>query len=101
MSKTETVAEFLARGGEITKLPAKEPQVKPEAVKSTKNGGPAVIMSMGEADLYYGEAKKKKEKKKKKETIDINALPEELRKKYIDTVMNEQIEEDDQEEDFI
>jgi hypothetical protein len=102
MSKTETVAEFLARGGQITKIPAKEEQVKPDQVKSTKTGGPAVIMKMDEADLYYGEVKKKKAKKKKKETIDISALPKELREKYIDAVMNEQKENfEDQEDDLI
>jgi hypothetical protein len=96
MKKTETVAEFLAKGGKITIIPPVQPTVKTESIKSTSNGGPAIIMSMGEADLYYGEHKAKKPKKATA-PIDLSALPEALRKKYVDEVINasESEEEDD------
>jgi hypothetical protein len=97
--KKETIAEFLARGGSITKVLSQEPVFKTEPVKRSAPNGPAVIMSMGEADLYYGEYKPKKVKKKSKSTIDISALPEELRIKYIDEVINGQKETDGDSED--
>lgn len=97
--KKETVAEFLARGGTITKVPAATPTHKVESIKSTNTGGPATIVSMDDADLYHGEAKKSKAKKKvSTSVIDISALPEELRKKYIDGVISAKEQEDDNDE---
>ena len=98
MKKTESVAEFLARGGKITIVPANQPTVKVDSIKSATNGGPAVIMSMDEADLYYGEFKAKKPKKKAP-AIDLSALPEALRKKYVDEVISAESEESEDEED--
>lgn len=86
--KTESVAEFLARGGKITKVPTPQVTQKTESVKSTASGGPAVIMTMGEADLFYGEHKPRKVKKKSVSRIDLSALPEELRRKYVDEVLD-------------
>lgn len=97
MSKRETVAEFLARGGKITKVPPAGPKTKVDGIKSNNNGGIATIITMDEASLYNGEYKPKKAKKKAKQTIDVSALPEELRKQYIDGVLNGNREEDDQE----
>jgi len=97
MKKTETVAEFLARGGEIKKIPPGQLTVKAESIKSNNSGGPATIISMEEADLYCGEYKPKKAKKKVASCIDISALPPELRKKYVDEVIYG--EESDEEED--
>jgi hypothetical protein len=95
--KRETVAEFLARGGVITKIPIAEIKIKPEAVKVSA-GGPAILMSLDEADLYYGEAKTRKNKKKVSQPlIDISVLPEELRKKFIDGALNGQDEEEHEE----
>jgi len=96
MKKTETIAEFLARGGSIQIIPANQPTAKTDSIKSTTNGGPAVIMSMDEADLYYGEFKARKPKKAAS-TIDLSALPEALRKKYVDEVIS--ASEEDEEED--
>lgn len=88
--KTESIADFLARGGKITKVPANQPEQKPDSIKHGSNGGVAVLMTMDQADLFYGEKKESKAKKPKKaiSTIDIHALPEELRKKYIDEVID-------------
>ena len=95
--KKETVAEFLARGGKITRVPTNAPSYKAEIIKSTNTGGPATIVSMDDADLYHGEPKKGKAKKKTPvSTIDISALPEELRKKYIDGVISAKEQEDDE-----
>ena len=98
--KTETLAEFLARGGKITKVASPELAAKSESIRSTNAGGPAVFLSLGEADLFYGE-KKAKKAKKSKAPLDLSALPEELRKKYVDGVMNgnDQEEAEDQEDD--
>lgn len=96
--KKETMAEFLARGGKITKVPTPIPTTKVETIKSTKGGGPATIVTMDEADLYHGESKKKKVKKKVISTIDISALPEALRKKYIDGVIHAKEVEDEEDE---
>lgn len=96
--KKETVAEFLARGGKITRVPTAAPSYKPELTKSTNIGAPANIVTLDHADLYHGEQKKSKAKKKKiVSNIDLSALPEELRKKYVDTVVaaKEQDEEDE------
>lgn len=104
MKKTETIAEFLARGGTITRVASPEPTHKSESIKSTTAGGPAVFLSLSEADLFYGEHKAKKPKKSKA-PMDLSALPEELRKKYVDGVMNgnqedqSEAEEEDSDED--
>ena len=97
MKKTETIAEFLARGGVITRLPAQEPTTKPECIKSSSAGGPAVFLSMGEADLFYGEHKQKKAKKAKA-AFNVNDLPEALRKKFVDGVMNGEENEESEED---
>jgi hypothetical protein len=92
--KTETVAEFLARGGKITKCNPQEVAAKIETIRSATAGGPAVFLTYGEADLFYGE-KKGTKPKKPKPTIDLSALPEELRKKYVDEVLNGQEAQED------
>ena len=92
--KRETFEEYLARGGKITKIPTKEAPDQRESVKSTAPPGPVVIMSLAQADLYYGERKvSKKTKVKVKPTIDLSALPPELRKKYVDDVISAAKEE--------
>ena len=96
MKKTETIAEFLARGGKINIIPADQPTLKIDSIKSNTNGGPAVIMTMDDADLYYGEFKARKPKKVAN-TIDLSALPEALRKKYVDEVISASKEEDEDE----
>lgn len=87
MKKTESIADFLARGGKITIVQSQPSTFKPDNTKSSNAGGPATILTMSEADLFYGEYKPKKAVKKQRKSIDISALPEELRKKYIDEVL--------------
>lgn len=98
--KKETIDEFLARGGVISKLPAVPLDKNSDPIKATSASGPVVILSMEEADLYYGEARKGSVPKKAKSSakIDINALPESLRIKYINR-LKENIDGEDFEED--
>ena len=92
--KKETLAEFLARGGKITIIPPVLP-TKTETVKPKPASGPNTLMSMEDGELYYGEAKVKKAKKAVT-TVDLSAhLPEALRKKYVDTIINANKEDDE------
>lgn len=91
MSRIETVTEFLARGGKITSLPylSKSKDYKEQTVYST-TGGPAVIFSLEDGSLMYGEPEKtQRSTKQVKPTLDINALPPHLRKKFIDPLLEE------------
>jgi hypothetical protein len=93
--KTETLEEFIARGGKITVVTPDTQEVK-QTLKQTSQGVPT-FLSYDDVDLYYGDKKtsKKKTSVKSKETkIDISSLPEELRKKFF----NVQEQEDDSEE---
>ena len=93
--KVETVEEFLSRGGTITKCPTPE-YSKREQVNPTPNSV-ATILSLAEADLMYGEAKKRKTPSapaKSKFKIDMKMLPEELRAKFLTKVMEASDEED-------
>jgi hypothetical protein len=103
--KKETLNDFLSRGGTIKRLPTQQPIKIAESIKPTQVAGPAVLMTLDEADLYYGEHKQRKAKKKSRPTIDLTALPLELRKKYVDDVIdvireeeNEESETEDEEE---
>jgi hypothetical protein len=87
-NKKETVEQFLTRGGKITRFPTETPFKIPESIKPTPASGPAVLMTLEEADLFYGEHKQRKAKKKAKPTIDVDALPPEIRKKYVDDVIS-------------
>lgn len=87
--KKESLEEFLARGGQITKVPTEQRKETPSVIK-TQSGGPAHLMSLEEGALFYSEIKDKKESTPKESPkLDINALPEVLRKKYIDKIKNE------------
>ena len=99
-SKVETVEEYLARGGSIKKLPAAEAIRQPDVIKKAVTGGPVIILSLEEADLFYGEARKGSQPKKAKLSvkIDLSALPEALRTKFITKLKEESNGEDYQEE---
>lgn len=98
--KTETLAEFLARGKTITKLPEQPRKPQIDTLRQNPNG-PAVIMSLEDAEIYYGEPSKNKKAKKPKSSslsIDINALPPALRQKFISKLKEEDNVEEYQEE---
>ena len=86
--KVETMEEYLARGGSITFCPSKK-ETDDGSIIRKKVTGPAVIMSLEEADLFYGEGKVKKKPSKPSNSIDINALPEVLRNKFISRLKDE------------
>lgn len=98
--KVETVEEYIARGGSIKRLPAKEMIKQPDAIRKTVAGGPVTIMSLEEADLFYGEARKGSKLKKEKPSlkIDLNALPEALRSKFVNKLKEEADGEESKEE---
>jgi hypothetical protein len=89
--KTESVEEFLARGGKINRLPPVE-NVFQEILK-TNSSGPASIMSLAEADLFFGESKVNRSTKQKTSTttsrIDLSSLPEALREKFLSKLRDE------------
>lgn len=91
LSKIDTVEAYLARGGTIKKLPAVETVRQPDVIRKTVAGGPAVIMSYEDTDLFYGEARKNSKPKKAKSSlkIDLSALPEALRLKFINKLKEE------------
>lgn len=84
MKKTESVAEFLARGGTINRVPEHIREKAPEVVRKTVTG-PANLMTLEEADLFFGEARKGAKPKKVKPSlkIDLDALPPALRAKFV------------------
>ena len=92
--KTETVEEFLRRGGQVTKVIVEhEPQVKQDFVKSAHpNVGYSSIMSMEEADLYYGDTDGRKvaKVKKFKAKLNVEDLPKELRDKFCREIMEDE-----------
>lgn len=88
--KQESIQEFLARGGQVTRVPPKERDVVVQPMNPT-NVGPAVLLTYGEADLYYGEVRARKSKKGKlPPKINFADLPEALRKKYSKELLNGQ-----------
>ena len=82
--KKESLEEYKARGGVVTKCPpVKAPHsASPRRVKSS---GASSIMTLEEGDLFYGEKTKRSKKSKKidKKEVDelLTFLPEEMRKK--------------------
>lgn len=79
MSKRETVEEYLARGGVITKCPPNEQVEEDHKVNPTPAAG-ATMMSLAEGALYYSESKAKKEKKVPEKAINFAVLPANLLK---------------------
>lgn len=61
--KSETLDEFIARGGKIEKIPSVEPETKDIIRKTTT--GPATIHTLSEGELLFAEKSKRKKKKKK------------------------------------
>jgi|GEM_PF-5612958 len=99
--KTESVAEFLARGGQITKVPPKEEVIKEQKLKSS-SGGPVNLLTYDEAELYYSESKASKGTKRKAKPqakLDINALPEALRKKVLEEMSDGPEDEENEDDD--
>lgn len=85
ISKVESVEEYLARGGKVTRIPEASRDPIPDVIRKTVAGGPAVFLSLDEADLFYGEPRKGAKPKKSKPSlkIDLDALPPALRAKFI------------------
>jgi hypothetical protein len=86
MKKQESVKDYLARGGTITRVPSAASKTTETAIYVAKSGHSA-IMTYESADLYYGETKanhKPPAKQTKKPNIDFSALPEELKQSLLE-----------------
>ncbi len=79
MSQRETLEEYLARGGVITKVPSSFPAEEGNRVNPTPGAG-ATMMSLAEGALYYAESKAKKERKVPEKPINFAVLPANLLK---------------------
>lgn len=83
MSKRETIEDFLARGGKITKCEAAPlPEEEQGNRASPAPAANATMMTLAEGALYYAEsrAKPKERKKKNEKAINFSALPASLLK---------------------
>jgi hypothetical protein len=85
MSKKETIEEFLARGGKITKCdPAPLPDEGSLPKASPTSVATSTMMTLAEGALYYAESRAKPKERKKKEdvieSINFAALPASLLK---------------------
>ena len=81
--KRETLEEYLARGGQITKCPVAplpDEELSNKANPTVVTG--ATMMSLAEGALYYAESRAKPKERKKKEdkVINFSALPASLLK---------------------
>lgn len=81
MSKPETVAEFLARGGKVHRAEYTPPPEDSTMLKH-KPQFTTDLLSLGEAEFYFGEHRRKnvnpKQMAKFKKALDEAALPEHL-----------------------
>jgi len=98
--KPTTIEEFLANGGVIKKLPTVIEAKQPDVIKKPTAGGPVTILSLEEADLFYGEARKNSKPKKTKSPvkIDLSALPEALRSKFVNKLKEDSDDNEDDKE---
>jgi hypothetical protein len=81
IGKTETIEEFLARGGIIQKIAAGE-SAKLPTTRLTTTGDAPVLLSLEEAELFFGKTDgsvKQKKKKESKPKLDASQLPESLK----------------------
>jgi hypothetical protein len=80
--KTETVAEFVARGGKIQVFPEAERSVTAPVVRPTTPAATANLMSLDEGAHFFAEIKPKKKRKVKDlfKDIKVEFLPEDIRK---------------------
>jgi hypothetical protein len=90
----ESVETWMARTGKtIIKLPSAPMEPEVNVIRKTTQGGPAVFLSLEEADLFFGEPSKKKKKAKKKQSsstkINLDALPPALRAKFVSKLKGE------------
>jgi hypothetical protein len=81
--KAESIEEYLTRGGVVKRLPSIELKPKVNVIRTTNQGGPAVFLSLEEADLFFGESSAKKTanpKKKVEPSISLKDIPTGLHK---------------------
>jgi hypothetical protein len=81
IKKTETMEEFIARGGEVTVVPSEEVQEVNPVVRGSTGGLP-VIMTLSDGAHFFGETRKKKKvpvtKEEFTDKVSNSALPEDI-----------------------
>ena len=92
-TKRESVEEFLARGGKITVVPTAETQTKHVVQRKNALTGVVSMISMDEAELFFSETRAKP-KQRKVSKINIDALPPELKLKFVDKLLKGEDDED-------
>ncbi len=82
MSKKETIEEFLARGGQITKCASAPTPDEEDNRTNPTSATSSTMMTLAEGALYYAESRAKPKERKKIEDKLINfaALPANLLK---------------------
>lgn len=89
--KTESIEEFLARGGKITIVPNKKANSDLKQAYATGDKSVVTILTMDEAALFFGEVDKKeplKIKRNRSPILDVGALPAHLKSKFVDRVLD-------------
>lgn len=62
IKKSETIEEFMARGGEVIVIPPQESEEAPSVIKPSVHGLPE-LMSLSDGEHFFGESRKKIKKK--------------------------------------
>lgn len=101
LTTKESIEQFLAKGGTITKCPPAEDKSTKEHVRSTVSAAPSPApMSLEDFGLIYGEPKKQRKRSvSSKHTVDMSALPDFLKKKYLKEVYHGGQEQEDEGEE--
>lgn len=94
---TESLEEYIARGGKINKIPKGE-EKKQENVFRKPISGIELIISLDDASLFYGAGEPPKKKKETKPTskLDLNALPPALKEKFLKKLRDEGVDYEEQ-----
>lgn len=85
MPVKETVEQFVARGGKINKVEYQEPQEEAVILKH-KPHFTTDLISLGEAEFYFGEHKSKQKTPKNLEKFKIALESAELPEKFVEII---------------
>lgn len=89
--KTESLEQFLARGGKIKVVQPKVPETTQTVFSSSKKNISADTMTLWDAQIYFGEkegrpSSAKQPKNNKEASLNLDALPEELKKRLLEKI---------------
>lgn len=87
-NRTETIEEFLARGGKVTVLETVRPKDKIEIAITHRGSKEASMMSLWDAQMYFGEKEGRPSSKesttRSKDKLNLDALPEALKRRLLE-----------------